>query len=106
VIEFMIGGLDIGYRAAAPPNPTFCGDWERFVPAGPIAGHAMSNECIMQTDELRVHLDGTLDIFSTDEIRQLMAEIEWKLATRPRSACGLFTSNAPGATRPFVANDN
>lgn len=57
-------------------------------------------------DELRVRLDEALESFSADEIRQMMAEIELDSATRPRTACGLFTSNAHGATRPSAADDN
>jgi hypothetical protein len=66
----------------------------------------MSNECTIQPDELRVKLDAALDIFSTDEIRQLLAEIERELSTPPRTACGLFVSGADHATRPLAANDD
>ncbi|KJC59878.1 hypothetical protein UP10_14345 [Bradyrhizobium sp. LTSPM299] len=61
---------------------------------------------MIQPDELRAHLNETLESFSTEEIRQLMAEIERELATRPRTACGLFMSGADGATRPSAANDD
>ncbi|KJC59328.1 hypothetical protein UP10_18810 [Bradyrhizobium sp. LTSPM299] len=66
----------------------------------------MSTERWIQPDELRAHLDEALESFSTDAIRQLLTEIEWELATRPWTTCGLFVSGADGATRPFAANDN
>jgi hypothetical protein len=51
-------------------------------------------------------LTEVLESYSIDEIQQLMAEIERELATRPRTACGLFMSGADGATRPLAANDD
>ena len=66
----------------------------------------MSNEFAIQPDELQSRLDEALESFSADEIRQLMAEIEWELATRPRTPLGLYMSNARGTTRPSAANDS
>jgi hypothetical protein len=74
--------------------------------AGPIAGHVMSTERTIQPNELRAQMDEALESFSVDEIRQLIAEIEWELATRSQTACGLFMSNARGAAQPIAANDD